>query len=194
MCIFFYDYLEGEKMKIQLIGASGTGKSTLARYIAEKEQIKWIDTDHYLWKDETFSEKHPIEQRLKMYEHDRNEFDQLVVSGSVFSWNPTSFTDRDLLVFLTLDDEQRFERLIKREIVRGGTTSLWLNEQGNQTNDFLEWCKTYYTAKSSSDIGTFAEHKYQIAQSKSPVLKLDSNQSLEILYREIIKYLQRNPL
>lgn len=53
-------------MKLQLIGASGTGKSTLGKYIAEKEQIKWIDTDDYLWKDEHFSENYPIDQRLKM--------------------------------------------------------------------------------------------------------------------------------
>ena len=31
-------------MKIQIIGGSGTGKSTLAKYISEKEKIKWIDT------------------------------------------------------------------------------------------------------------------------------------------------------
>ncbi|WP_086312014.1 hypothetical protein A5821_003264 [Enterococcus sp. 7F3_DIV0205] len=180
-------------MKIQLIGASGTGKSTLGNYIAEKKQIKWIDTDDYLWKDENFSENYPIQQRLKMYHDDRETFEHFVVSGSVFSWNPTGFTDRDLLVFLMLDDEQRFQRLIKREIVRGGIDSLWLDEQGHQTNDFLEWCKTYYTAQTPSDIGTFAEHNYQIAHSKSPVLKLDSNQSLEVLYQSIMDSLKNIP-
>ncbi|ALS01557.1 hypothetical protein ATZ33_09295 [Enterococcus silesiacus] len=181
-------------MKLQLIGASGTGKSTLGNYIAEKKHIKWIDTDDYLWKDKTFSENYPIEQRLKLYHDDREKFDHFVVSGSVFSWNPTGFTDRDLLVFLTIDDEQRFQRLIKREITRAGATSVWLDPQGNQTNDFLDWCKTYYTAKDPSDIGTFAEHSYQIAHSKSPVLKLDSSQPLDISYQLIKQKLEKNPL
>lgn len=180
-------------MKIQLIGASGTGKSTLAKYIAEKEHIKWIDTDCYLWKDDTFLETRPIQQRLKMYQNDRSEFDYFVVSGSVFSWNPTGFIDRDLLVFLSLEDKLRFERLIKREIARGGIDSLWLDEQGHQTNDFLDWCKTYYTAQTPFDIGTFAEHNHQIVQSKSPVLKLDSNQSLEELYQAIMDNLKNTP-
>ncbi|MEI5989503.1 hypothetical protein A5881_000991 [Enterococcus termitis] len=179
-------------MKLQLIGASGTGKSTLGNYIAEKEQIKWIDTDDYLWKDKHFSENYPIEQRLKMYHDDRDTFQHFVVSGSVFSWNPTGFTDRDLLVFLTLDDEQRFQRLIKREITRGGEACLWLDTKRNQTNDFLDWCKTYYTAKNPSDIGTFAEHSYQMKHSKSPILKLDSNQPLGILYQLILQNLKRN--
>lgn len=174
-------------MNIQIIGASGTGKSTLGNYIAEKEKMKWIDTDLYIWKNETFSEQHPIEQRLKMYDNDREKFNQFIVSGSVFSWNPTGFTDRDLLVFLTLDEEIRFQRLIQREIERGGESSLRLDKHGNQTNDFLEWCKTYYTAKDSSAIGTLAEHNYQMLHSKSPVLKLDSNQPLDSLSRLILK-------
>lgn len=181
-------------MKIQLIGASGTGKSTLGHYIAEKEHIKWIDTDRYIWKDETFSENYPIDQRLKMYDSDREKFDRFVVSGSVFAWNPTGFTDRDLLVFLTLDDEQRFQRLIKREIQRTGESSLWLDEHGLQTNDFLDWCKTYYTAKDPSNIGTLAEHNYQITHSKCPVLKLDSSQSLEVLHQSIMQNLNKESL
>jgi adenylate kinase family enzyme len=54
-------------MKVQIIGASGTGKSTLAKYISEKENIKWIDTDYYLWKDDSFSEKNPIGKRIEMF-------------------------------------------------------------------------------------------------------------------------------
>ena len=38
-------------MKMQVIGASGTGKSTLCQYISEKTGDYWIDTDKYLWKD-----------------------------------------------------------------------------------------------------------------------------------------------
>lgn len=176
-------------MKIQLIGASGTGKSTLGSYIAKKEQIKWIDTDHYIWKDGTFTQAYSIEQRMAKYNSDRENFTQFVASGSVFAWNPTGFTDRDLLVFLSLNDEQRFKRLIKRERERGGSSSLWLDKAGNPTNDFLEWCKTYYTAKSAADVGTFAEHTYQIEHAKCPVLKLDSNQSLEVLYQQIMEHL-----
>ncbi|WP_207695405.1 hypothetical protein DOK67_0001747 [Enterococcus sp. DIV0212c] len=178
-------------MKIQLIGASGTGKSTLGKYIAKKEQIKWIDTDHYLWKDDTFTENQPIAQRLKMYQTDREKFEQFIVSGSVFSWNPNGFADRDLLVFLTLDETHRFQRLIKREITRAGEDSLWLDENGNQTNDFLDWCKTYYTAKDHSKIGTFAEHSYQIQHSNSPVLKINSDQPLEDLYQIIMQTLKK---
>ncbi|MCA5011444.1 MULTISPECIES: AAA family ATPase [unclassified Enterococcus] len=173
-------------MKIQIIGASGTGKSTLGQYIAEKELVKWIDTDCYIWQDDTFTKAHAIPERLKRYQNDRKLFKDFIASGSVFGWNPEGFMDRDLLVFLFLDEDLRMERLKKREVERGGDSALILDENGEQTNEFIEWCKTYYTAQNPSDIGTYAEHRYQIEHSVSPVLKLNSDNSLETLHHLII--------
>jgi len=175
-------------MKIQIIGGSGTGKSTLARYISEKEKIKWIDTDNYLWKDDTFTENHPIEKRKEMYQKDIKSYNCYVVSGSIFMWCPNGFSNRDLLVFLSLDEAIRMDRLRNREIKRN--SKMRLDENGKYTNDFLEWCKTYWTEKDKSKAGTFAEQEYQMEISKSPVLKLDSSKSLEELNVEILNQLK----
>ncbi|MDN4523889.1 AAA family ATPase [Fictibacillus fluitans] len=179
-------------MKIQIIGGSGTGKSTLAKYISEKEKIKWIDTDQYLWKDDTFTENNPIEKRIEMYQTDIETFSSYAVSGSIDLWYPNGFGDRELLVFLSLDETIRLKRLRDRERQRKNQNKpWWKDENGEFTNDFLEWCKTYYTAKNKSDAGTFAQHSYLMKISKSPVLKLDSSQPVEELYDEIIKEYKR---
>lgn len=60
-------------------------------------------------------------------------------------------------------------------------------ENGQYTNDFLEWCKTYLTEEDQRMAGTFAEQFYQIKISKSPVIKLDSAQPVEVLYEKIFK-------
>lgn len=171
-------------MKIQIIGGSGTGKSTLAKYISEKEQIKWIDTDNYLWKDNSFTENFSIEERKEMYQKDMEKHKEYVASGSIFSWYPEGFRNRDLLVFLFLDEKLRMDRLQKREIER--KSQFWQMITGENTNDFLEWCKTYLTATDKEMTGTYAEHTYQMALSKSPVLKLDASLSLEELYAKIL--------
>lgn len=101
-------------MKIQIIGGSGVGKSTLAKYISEKEQIKWLDTDHYLWKDDAFTKNHPIEKRKELYQKDMAMGKDYAVSGSIFFWCPEGFSNRDLLVFLSLDEAIRMERLPKK--------------------------------------------------------------------------------
>lgn len=172
-------------MKVQIIGGSGTGKSTLAKFISEKENIMWIDTDRYLWKDESFTENHPIEKRKEMYEKDMETNNGYAASGSIYSWYPNGFSDRDVLVFLYIDEEIRMERLRKREIRRNNTQKTWHDEDGNMTNEFLEWCKTYLTEQDKTMIGTYAAQSYQMELSKSPILKLDSSRMVEELYLEI---------
>ncbi|WP_277586604.1 AAA family ATPase [Psychrobacillus antarcticus] len=172
-------------MKVQIIGGSGTGKSTLAKFISEKENIMWIDTDSYLWKDESFTENYPIEKRREMYENDMELKSDYVVSGSIFSWYPNGFDDRDLLVFLFLDEKIRMERLRKREVRRDNPKKAWCDEDGNMTNEFIEWCKTYLKAKDKTMIGTYAAQSYEMELCKSPILKLDGSRSVEELYSTI---------
>ncbi|NDI35026.1 AAA family ATPase [Chengkuizengella sediminis] len=178
-------------MKVQIIGGSGTGKSTLAKYISEKENIKWIDTDHYFWKDSSFSENNPIEKRIEMYQKDISSYDCYIASGSIFMWFPEGFCNRNLLVFLSLDEEVRMKRLRKREIERKNLSQMWLDENGEYTNDFLEWCKTYWSEEDKGKAGTYAEQSYQMSISKSPVIKIDSSRPLDELYAEIMSTLSK---
>ena len=171
-------------MKIQIIGGSGTGKSTLAQYISEQEKIKWIDTDNYIWKDDSFTENYSLDERVGMYQKDMGTYEEYVASGSIFAWCPEGFNNRDLLVFLSLDEEVRMERLRKREVER--RSRFRQTDAGEETNDFLEWCKTYFTAGDKSMIGTYAEHVHQMEISKSPVLKLDASPGVEELYAQIL--------
>ncbi len=166
-------------VRIQIIGGSGTGKSTLGAFIGQSERIAWIDTDHYLWKDTKFTEKRDVSERFSMYEADVMFFRDYVVSGSVFAWHPDGFINRDLLVFLSLDESIRMERLIAREAARYPDFS--------GSNAFLDWCRTYHTATDPSMIGTFAEHQYQMERSVSPVLRLDASLPTQLQYQKIME-------
>ncbi|HSP21325.1 MAG TPA: shikimate kinase [Planococcus sp. (in: firmicutes)] len=172
-------------MKIQIIGGSGTGKTTLGKFIGEKERLKWIDTDNYIWKDNVFTESYPVEERVEMYRRDMESFKDYVASGSVYAWYKDGFSDRDLLVFLYLDENLRLERLRAREVQRNSRLSL--DEQGEVTNEFLQWCQTYLMVADKDMVGTYAEHAHQMEKSKSPVLKLDSSLPLEELHDRIME-------
>ncbi|MCR8657804.1 hypothetical protein [Paenibacillus endoradicis] len=82
------------------------------------------------------------------------------------------------------------ERLRTREIKRNGLNSMLLDENGLYTNDFLEWCKCYWTEEDQSMGGTYAEQLYQMELSKSAVIKLDSSQPVEQLYKEVMNNIQ----
>jgi adenylate kinase family enzyme len=183
---------EDMSVKIQIIGGSGTGKSTLAKFISEQEGITWIDTDRYLWKDETFTETNPIEKRRMMYRQDIANLPDYAASGSVFSWLPEGFDDRDLLVFLSVDETIRMNRLRHREIERNGRSTMRTDENGYDTNDFLEWCKTYWLEQDHGKMGTYADHAHQIERSKCPVLKLDSARPITELHATIMKHFSQS--
>ncbi|WP_026831385.1 shikimate kinase [Exiguobacterium antarcticum] len=164
-------------MRIQIIGGSGTGKSTLGKWIGQQEGIPWIDSDHYLWTDHTFTEKRSVAERYALYTPDIENHQQYDVSGSVFSWNSDGFDNRELLVFLRLDEATRMNRLIKREQER--------YPDFNGSNEFLDWCGTYLTATDPAMIGTLAEHRLQMEQSASPVIQIDAALSTDAMYKQI---------
>ncbi|WP_214766046.1 MULTISPECIES: hypothetical protein [unclassified Exiguobacterium] len=164
-------------MRIQIIGGSGTGKSMLGEWIGQQEGIPWIDSDRYLWTDQTFTKKRSVDERYTLYTQDIERHQQYIVSGSIFSWNPYGFPDRELLVFLTLDEETRMNRLIKREQARYPDFS--------GSNDFLDWCRTYLTETDPAKIGTLAEHQLQMILSRSPVIRIDAAQSTDQMYQQI---------
>ncbi|MCK2157250.1 shikimate kinase [Exiguobacterium sp. 17-1] len=164
-------------MRIQIIGGSGTGKSTLGKWIGQQEGIPWIDTDHYLWKDHIFTEKRSIVERYALFTPDIERHHHYVVSGSIFSWNEIGFHNRELLVFLTLDENTRMERLIKREQER--------YPDFTGSNVFLDWCNTYLTATDPAMIGTLAEHRLQMIRSASPVIQIDAALPTDVMYKQI---------
>jgi adenylate kinase family enzyme len=167
-------------MKIQVIGASGSGKSTLCKYISEKSGIYWIDTDKYLWKDSSFTENNSIEARFRMYNDDISNHQDYVVSGSVHSWNPEGFNDRDLLVLLIIDEEIRMNRVYNRELSRFGEKMLPGGEHYQITCEFLDWCKTYLTAVEKAT-NSLASHMLRLKESSCKTLILNGNQPVETL-------------
>ncbi len=172
-------------MKIQIIGASGSGKSTLARHISEKTGAFWIDTDRYLWKDDNYTENYPVEERLAMYRHDLDIHQDYVISGSVHSWNPDGFMYKDLLVFLIIDEQIRQKRLYDREYARYGARMLPGGDHYELTQEFLDWCKQYYTDDEDSP-GSYMNHLLQIKKAACPTLVLDANEEVDILLQRVL--------
>ena len=173
-------------MKIQVIGASGVGKSTLCRYISKRTGICWIDTDRYLWKDADFTENYPVRERLEMYRKDRNSHDGYIVSGSVHTWNPQGFQDRELLVLLLLDETIRMQRLYRREFENFGARMLPGGDHEQITRDFLSWSKTYLTADENS-VCSLACHKRLLREAKCRTLELNANKPVDVLCKLVLR-------
>ncbi len=182
-----------DKMRIQIIGASGSGKTTLGKRLAELNGIWFIDTDSYLWKDDRYTINYSVEERLQMIEKDLQTHNDYIVSGSVFSYNKKGFTNKELTIFLTLDEALRQERLHKREIQRYGEYAFdSFDELGKPTNDFLEWTKTYWPEKDEAKVGTYLAHQKELSRLKTPWITVDGNLPLEAKVQLIMEFYKQN--
>ena len=173
-------------MRIQIIGASGSGKSTLCEQIGRKTGVYWIDTDRYLWKDSSFTENYPVEERLRMYREDMAKHPDYIVSGSVYSWNPEGFSNRELLVLLTVEEEIRMRRLYDREFSNFGERMLPGGDHYEPTREFLDWCGTYLTEDENA-VCSLASHKLRLKEAQCRTLVLDGNQPPDVLCECVLK-------
>src|SRR4029453_16093638 len=93
-----YTYTDDRTMlhRIHILGASGSGTTTLGRALAEHLQCPHFDTDDYFW----------------------------VLSGSLCGWGDVAIPLFELVVFLQIPHDIRMERLRQREHQRFGARIL----------------------------------------------------------------------
>ena len=98
------------KPLIHIYGASGSGTSTLGRYLAEQFQYAFLDSDDYFWlpTDPKFTTKRPIEQRVPLIRQDiAAAKNGAVLSGSLVGWGDALIPDFTLAVRVVTDTSTR---------------------------------------------------------------------------------------
>src|SRR5919202_4132186 len=108
--------------RINIIGAAGSGVSTLGRALAQRIGGEHFDTDDFCWlsTDPPFRKQREISERLKLLEDALRGSDRWVLSGSLTGWGEALVPLFDLVVFLYVPTEVRLRRLRARERERFG--------------------------------------------------------------------------
>ncbi|AKU79634.1 hypothetical protein [Spiroplasma turonicum] len=89
-------------MIIQIIGQPFSGKTSLAKYIAKKLEIKYFNAENLY-----YNEYRKVSDSYSDIITNCNDF---VVDGSISWFLKSGFYKRDLLIWLELDEYDRFER------------------------------------------------------------------------------------
>jgi adenylate kinase family enzyme len=102
-------------MRINLIGTSGAGKSTVGKHIAERLNIPYIQLDELHWKpnwvestDEELSSK--LEKALSS--------DEWVLDGNYVKTIPIKWKRVQMVIYLDLPFHIVLYRIIKRSLIR----------------------------------------------------------------------------
>ena len=131
--------------RIHILGASGSGTTTLGRAFADCLTYPHFATDDYFWlpTNPPFTEKRERSVRQQLLMDDLTEHDGWVVSGSLCGWGDVAIPLFELVVFLWIPQDVRLERLRLREHERYGERITPGGDMHEQSQAFLGWAASY---------------------------------------------------
>src|SRR5215467_5357841 len=131
--------------RIHILGASGSGTTTLGRALAARLQCAHFDTDDYVWlpTDLPFTHQRERTERAQLLMNDITAHDAWVVSGSLCGWGDVAIPLFELVVFLSIPHDIRMERLRRRERTRFGKRILPGGDMYESSQAFLTRAASY---------------------------------------------------
>lgn len=172
------------RCRLHVLGASGSGTTTLARALANHWSAPHADADDYFWvpTHPPYVEKRLEADRLRLMREVFVPREAWVLSGSMLGWGEDVVDECDAIVFLTLDPAERLRRLEAREVHRRGgevfDEDAWVA--------FLEWASGYDDP--SFNGRSRVVHEKWLADRRQPVLRLDSAANQEALVAEVLQW------
>lgn len=132
--------------RVHILGASGSGTSTLGRALARCLGAAHLDTDDFYWapSDVPFTVKRSVEERLELLGQSIGERERWVLSGSLCSWGDPLIPLFTHVVFLYVPWDVRRIRLTNRERLRYGEDALMPGGRMHEVSRaFLDWASRY---------------------------------------------------
>lgn len=180
------------KKHIHILGASGSGTTTLAKALCVELGYTHFDSDHYFWlpTEPPFTIKRPLDERIALLKNDVEKADKWILSGSNSSWGDFLIDSYDLVIFLYVQEKVRMERLVQREIGRYGLERI--SPGGGMYEGHVTFCKWAAAYDSGGmEMRSLTLHNEWLKCLKCPVLRIEGVQSkeerVEIALKEISK-------
>ncbi len=174
------------KQIIHIYGASGSGTSTLGRYISEKSGYFFMDTDDYFWEptNPPYTVKRCLSSRMKLMREDIQRHDHVVISGSLADWGDEFIPLFTLAIRVETDTDIRLQRLNRREREKFGSRIDFGGDMYDHHVNFMKWAASY--DHGGMDMRSKVKHDDWQKKLICPLLFVDGNMPVSENY-EIIK-------
>jgi adenylate kinase family enzyme len=165
--------------RIHILGASGSGTTTLGRALAARLECPHFDTDDYFWvpTDPPFTQRRERTERAQLLMDDLTAQDTWVVSGSLCGWGDVAIPLFELVVFLRVPHNVRMERLHRREHARFGERILTGGDMYEVSQAFLAWAASY--DEGGLDKRSRQRHDQWLSTLSCPIIRFEEEYSLE---------------
>ncbi len=175
--------------RLHILGASGSGTTTLGAALAARLGLPQIDGDSLFWlpTEPPFTTRRAPEERLALLRERLPPTGSWIFSGSAIKWAMELEPSYDLVIYLTLDPAERMARLRRREVERYGNRLAPGGDMAEASRSFLAWAEAYDTA--GLEQRSRIAHEAWLARQTAPVLRLDSARPVAALLQEVIEIL-----
>lgn len=172
------------RCRLHVMGASGTGTTTLARALADHWAVPHADTDDYFWvpSDPPYVQQRAEHERVALMHEVFVPRDAWVLSGSMAGWGDSVVDRCDAIVFMTLDPQERLARIEAREAQRRAAQRF----DRDAWESFLAWARGYDDPNFHGR--SRVTHDAWLAERDQPVLWLDSAASREQLRDRVLEW------
>ncbi|UBV45434.1 AAA family ATPase (plasmid) [Deinococcus taeanensis] len=180
-------------LRLHILGASGSGTSTLGQLLAARFPLTPYDTDDFFWEptDPPYEIKRAPAERLAMLQQALSQHERWVLSGSLCGWGDPLIPLFDAVIFITLPVHVRLERTQQRERARFGDH---LDEGGalhQKHQDFMAWSASYDDPVPVVGRNRL-KHEGWLAQLPCPVYQVDNSGTLQDLLDTVCARLRLN--
>lgn len=167
-----------KRSRVHILGASGSGTTTLGRALADRWAVPHADADDYFWipSDPPFVTKRPESARVALMRELFVPREAWVLSGSMIGWGDAIVRECDAVIFVTLDPDERMRRIRAREEQRRADHGEF---DENAWEAFQTWARGYDDPSFGGRSRVL--HENWLATVDKPVLRLDSSQPVESL-------------
>jgi adenylate kinase family enzyme len=165
--------------RIHILGASGSGTTTLGRALAERLQCPHFDTDDYFWlpTDPPYTRQRERTERAQLLMDDLTAQEQWVLSGSLCGWGDVAIPLFGLVIFLAIPQDIRMARLRQREHERFGERILPGGDMYESSQAFLAWAASYDDG--GLDMRSRRRHDQWLSTLPCPIICIEGEYTIE---------------
>lgn len=184
----------GQMPAIHLLGAPGSGVTTLGRTLAGRLNIPHFDTDDYHWFTEDalpYRRRRNPEHRRQLLELDLDGNERWVLSGALCGWGDVFIPRFQAVIYLWLPAELRLARIREREMARYGPDRLAPSgELYTVFEKFCTWAAAYDDP--SEKLRSRARELAWLGRLPCPVLRIEEELNLEDTAKQVLGFLSTN--
>ena len=172
---------------IHILGASGSGTTTLGESLSQHIPHQHFDTDNYFW-ERKFTNIRPPEQRLSFLKRDIDPVTHWILTGSLTGWGDPLIPLFDLVVFLYIPKEIRMDRLRHRELSRYGKEIQINGRIVEDSKKFLQWAEQYDDG--GLEIRSKYRHEQWLSNLSCSVVRLIGDMSTKERVHSIVQFIE----